>query len=437
MISTPTVAALDGETKTSPRGEVTCRRDGDEFVFTWPAHGIGIGVSHLRETAGGISAELTVEHTVAGSVHWGALNLASTSAREALVGKLKRLSDGPPWGALLERVCRTVAVEFRKGPPIIALEPAPARETRDLIETLLPIGETAVLHGDGGSGKSLLALALAVAATTGTTLPGGLRPTQRVNVLYLDYESTVEEHQERLHALIAGLGIRYEGGIFYRPMVRPLADEAALLRVEISRLEIGFVVVDSLAPACGPEPEGADAVIRTMNALRAFAPATRLAVAHVSKVTADQRTGSARPFGSVFVRNLARSEWELRAAEDIDPDTLAVGLYHRKANRGRRRPPFGLRFEFTDGGIRLRAQDLADHGDLLARTSMSYRIQDALRSGTGPTTEELAAQLDAPADSVGRALRRLKADGKVILLDGAGGRGHRARWGLLAGGLTR
>lgn len=414
-------------------GAPEVRRDGDEFILTWPTHGIGIGVSHLRETASGISAELTVEHTIAGAVHWGALNLASTSAREALVVKLKRLSDGPPWSALLERVCRTVAEEYRKGVPIIALEPAPARETRELIEKMLPLGETAVLHGDGGSGKSLLALALALTATTGTTLPGGLRPTQRVHVLYLDYESTAEEHRERLHALIAGLGVQYGGGIYYRPMVRALADEAALLRAEISRLGIGLVVVDSLAPACGPEPEGADAVIRTLNALRSFAPATRLATAHVSKAAADQRGGSTRPFGSVFVQNLARSVWEIRAAEDADEDTVAVGLYHRKANRGRRHPPFGLRFEFADGLIRLRAHDLGEHTDLLARTSMSYRIRKALAGGSA-TVEELAEDLCASADSVGRTLRRLKAAGKVIPLDPKGGRGHRARWGLAARG---
>jgi len=413
------------------------RRDGDEFLFTWSSHGIGIGVSRLRETSAGISAEITVEHTIAGSVHWGGLNLASTSAREALVTKLKRVSGVPPWGALLERVCRTVADEFRKGAPIIALEPAPARETRDLIEKMLPLGETAVFHGDGGSGKSLTMLLLALAAATGTTLPGGLRPTQRVNVLYLDYESTVEEHQERLHALIAGLGVRYEGGIFYRPMVRALTDEAPLLRTEISRLQIGLVIADSLAPACGPEPEGADAVIRTMNTLRSFAPATRSATAHVSKAGADQRAGSTRPFGSVFVQNLARSVWEIRAAEDADDqNALTLGLYHRKANRGRKHPPFGLRFDFTDGLIRLRPHDLAEHTDLLARTSMSYRLQKALASGQA-TTEELATNLDASVDSVARTLRRLKASGKVIALNGAGGRGHPARWGLAGRGESR
>jgi DNA-binding transcriptional ArsR family regulator len=394
-------------------------------------HGVGIGVSHLRETAAGISAEISIEHTVLGPIHWGGLNLASTSAREALVGKLRRMSDAPPWAALLERVCRMVAEEYRKGVPIIALEPAPARETRDLIEKMLPLGETAVLHGDGGSGKSLSGMTLAIAATTETTLPGGLRPTQRVNVLYLDYESTAEEHQERLHALIAGLGVKYHGGIYYRPMVRALADEAPLLRAEISRLGIGLVIVDSLAPACGPEPEGADAVIRTLNALRSFAPATRLATAHISKAAADQRGGSTRPFGSVFVQNLARSVWEIRAAEDADDEnTLAVGLYHRKANRGRRHPPFGLRFEFADGLIRLRAHDLAEHTDLLIRTSMSYRLRKALAGGSA-TVEDLAEATDADAATVRRTLNRLRSQGKVIRLDDVI-RGKACRWGLAA-----
>ncbi len=272
------------------------RRDGDEFLFTWPQYHLSIGVARLRETASGINAELTIASGILGSLHWGALNLASTPQRETLVKKLeKRFGTPPQWEAIIERVCRESAEAFRQGAPIVALGPVAPTATRELVEKLLPLGETTVLFGDGGSGKSYLGLAVALALATGTPLPAGLRPTQRTRTLLLDYETTEDEHQERLHNLIAGLGIDYTEGIFYRSMVRSVVDEAPLLRTEIARLGVGAVIVDSLAPAT-VSAEGIDSwhttAIRTFNALRGFSPATRLVIAHVSKAEADQRSGA-------------------------------------------------------------------------------------------------------------------------------------------------
>ena len=71
-----------------------------------------------------------------------------------------------------------------------------------------------------------------------------------------------------------------------------------------------------------------------MNALWSFAGTTRLVLAHVSKAAADQLSGAARPYGSVFVRNLARSAWELRRAEEAGPDELLIAAYHRKSTAG-------------------------------------------------------------------------------------------------------
>src|SRR5262249_58943095 len=119
------------------------------------------------------------------------------------------------------------------------------------------------------------------------------------------------------------------------------------LRADLARPEVGFVIVDSLAPAAGVEPESADSTIRAMNALRSFTGTTRLVLAHVSKATADQASGAARPYGSVFVRNLARSAWELRRAEEAGADELLLAAYHRKPNGGPRALPLRLRLRFA------------------------------------------------------------------------------------------
>jgi hypothetical protein len=253
-------------------------------------------------------------------------------------------------------------------------------------------------------------------------LPAGLTPAEPVRVLYLDYESCVEEHQDRLAGLLAGLGLRDAPPILYRQMIRPLSDDAAILRAEISQHQIGFVIVDSLGPACGPEPEGADAAVRTFTALRSFGAVSRLVVAHVSKAGADQRTGPARPFGSVFVQNLARNVWEVRQADDSGDDALVLGYYHRKFNSGRKLPPFGLSIEIDAAATTLHGHDVGQQPDLLARASLTYQLTKALTTGAR-TIPELVEETKGAKASISRTLRRWRKDGKVIQVDPD-------RWGL-------
>lgn len=406
-----------------PAAAPDMRREGDNFSFALPDQGIEVYFSHLREGPDGLHGEITVRSSIRGEIHWGRFNLSSTPSREGLVKKLNDTHPSAPWRSLLDRACHAVAEQVRQGEPIMPLEPAAAPTTRQLVERLLPLGETSVIFGDGGTGKSLLALAVAVAVSSKAPLPGGLRPMQDVSVLYLDWESCREEQAERLEGLLAGLGLSATSEIHYRPMARALADDAAHLRTEVDRLGVGLVIVDSLGPACGAEPESADAAIRTLNALRSFAPATRLVIAHVSKADIA-RNGPSRPYGSVYVQNLARSVWEIRRSDDESKD-LVLGLFHRKCNTGRLSAPIGLRFEFGEDGIRLLPSDIGEQPDLLAKTSLTFQIQKTLTAG-GRTVDEIAKTLDANPDTVRRTLNRLKEARKVVSLDN--GRG--GRWGL-------
>jgi hypothetical protein len=173
-------------------------------------------------------------------------------------------------------------------------------------------------------------------------------------------------------------------------------------------------------------PESADSTIRAMNALRSFTGTTRLVLAHVSKAAADQASGAARPYGSVFVRNLARSAWELRRAEEAGGDELLAAAYHRKDNGGRRTPAFALRLRFAPGGaVTVADAELAEAPDLLARTSVARRVTAALAAGA-LTVPELAAAVAASEATVGRAVRRLRDEGHVVLVDGV----RPCRWEL-------
>jgi AAA domain-containing protein len=250
-----------------------------------------------------------------------------------------------------------------------------------------------------------------------------------VTTAYLDWESTEQEVAARVDGICRGLGVDLPpGSILYRPMHRALADEAPRLRADFARHGVRFVIVDSFGPAAGAEPESADSTIRLMNALRSFTDTTKLVLAHVSKAAADQPTGPTRPYGSVFVRNLARSAWELRRAEEMDSGELRIAAYHRKHNGGRRAPAFSLRLRFeADGAVVATGADLAEAPDLLARTTVSKRVTVALAAGA-LTVAELAEHLCAPEPTVGRILRRLRETGHVVPV----GETRPHRWGLAA-----
>jgi hypothetical protein len=392
------------------------QREGDELAFTWPPQGVTLSFAGLRESSEGVHGECSVVAAVAGEIHWGRLNLASTSAREGLVKKLVAALPGAPWRPMLERACREAAREIRTGAPVVPLLPRRASaETRFLIPKLLLAGETNLQFADGGQLKSFLGLTQGVAVSTGTALPGGLRPTATVPVLLLDWESDQTEHADRLARYLEGLlGTHQAPRLFYRPMTRALADDIAAIRTEVARHHVGLVIVDSAAPACGAEPEGSDAAIRLMNALRSLAPATRLVLAHVSKASAESR-GLSRAFGSVFMMNLARNAWELRRAEEDGGSDVVLALYHRKTNTGPLLPPLGFRFHFENTMVTLHAHDIGQAPELAARASLAFRIRAALAAGSR-STADLAETIEASEDSVSRTLRRLAGKGVVMQL---------------------
>lgn len=403
------------------------QQDGDDFHFRWINDGIEITLTEIRQGSDGIHAEIDIRSPALGPLHWGRINLASGSARETVYRKLR--SSYPiqtEWHYILDETCRIATERIRAGSPITALTgAAPKNHNRYLIERFIPIGETSVLFGPRGDGKSLFALGLAVSVSAQINLPCGLHPTQKAAVLYLDYETTQDEQNERLSGLCAGLGVNSPAPIYYRQMTRLIADDAARLRAEISRRKIGLVIVDSLAPAFG-NPNDPELVICAMNALRSFTPATRLVTSHISKAEAEQKTGATTPYGSVFVKNLARSVWEIRKAVD-DEEDLVVGLYHRKVNSGRLHHPIGLRFEFGDSAIRIHSQDITEHHELVARGNLTYRMLKTMTSGN-KTAKELAEELQTTENAVRGMLSRQKEKGKVIHLDDHRG----SKWGLTA-----
>ncbi|RJO60357.1 MAG: hypothetical protein C4542_09705 [Dehalococcoidia bacterium] len=420
------------------------QRDGDDFLYLWDDYGIGVGVTQLYESHHDLYGQIVVMSTLPdqpGRLHKSRLNLDSARSRKTLVTELRtRVKEATiPWDDIFEVACVYTEEQYRAGPPVINLAQEGVVSQDYLVEPLLPEDTITILFGDGGVGKSYVSMMLALAVQTGSRLPAGLKVKRKTNVLYLDWESYKEDQVERFGSLLLGMNIDWPEAFWYRSQSQTIRNDASYLRAEVSRRDIGLVVIDSLGPASGGNLREEETAIAAMNALRSLGT-TCLVLAHVAKHDPlPGANGSSRPtpLGSVMFQNLARSTWELRKSDSAEASTLQLGLYHRKSNRGRIEPrPIGLTFGF-EGGIGTgqtlmvtpRNLDVGDVAELAARGSISFRLQSALREGARTTTE-LADELGCKEDTVYRVLRR-RTD-LFTLIEGGQGRGKSSMWGLLA-----
>src|SRR3990167_9206288 len=163
-----------------------------------------------------------------------------------------------------------------------------------------------------------------------------------------------------------------------------------------------------------------------MNTVREIGPSTtRLILSHISKSDMEKRR--ARPFGSSFTRNVARSCWEIRRSNEEEMDSLTVGLFHDKSNEDRLHGPRAFTFGFDVGDrITMSASDIAESPDLAASTTLSSRIRSALRGGA-KSLAALAEELEAKPKSIDTVLRRMR---DTMQIDKKEGRSGGSTWGL-------
>lgn len=396
---------------------------GESLWAVWPSRQITLEFSRFADHRDTLSAEVSIVSAL-GPLHWARVNLASTQGRNALIRAAEEASGEDGWRPVIDRSCQLVARRFRESEPAAALVAAPRSSARWFVEPVMPAGDISVLFGDGGAGKSLLALALALGGVLGHPV-GGWRVASLTHAMYLDWESDARSHGERLWGLTRALEPPPEGAILHRRLYRPLTEDLATIRADCDRCKADLVVVDSFGAACGPEPEGADAALRTLMAIRSL-PGTKLVIAHVSKVSAEQTRS--RPFGSVYVQNLPRSTIEARAQETVEAgEDLRISLYHRKSNVGPLARPSAVMFSWgIDESITITRADPD-----LKSAGLGPQILAALRHGA-QTVTDIAEEIDAGRASVKTTLNRLENRNKVVrLVTASGGRGKKAQWGLV------
>lgn len=415
----------------------TFKQLGDAFRYTWSEYpGTAIELDRFRESHGDLSAEITISHPKpdgnVGLLHFAKLNLLS-STRTRLGKDLQERVPSIDWGGLLEQVCILAVEQYRSGDPTLDLrEEKSDTRSRWLLWPYIEHGGPTILAAPGGAGKSMLAMAMSYSIASGYPLLGRL-DVAPVPVLYLDYETSSAVHAERLRALAAGLGNDELPPVYYRRMTASLPESARFVRKEIDRLDIGFVVVDSLGFAGdGPPVEAATALglfraIRTLNV-------PCLAVHHQRKLAPGIKkiNNIDAIFGSVYFINSARRVWGMDSTQPEENEALYLSLTNYKANNGRLERAHALRLSLENGDDdRLRTvcidscriEDIPEFADNMP---IKQRILVELKSGE-MSRNDLAEHLGTTPGNVSKELSYLKGKGKVVQLGGS-------QWGLLADG---
>jgi hypothetical protein len=375
-----------------------------------------------------IDTLLSVEFHIPGSApkpFTARVNIISLTTRSTFARELQALGKGIEWRLLMNTACETAIKYLAERDTSIDLSTIPDAQTQTLFYPFLYKGTANLLFGDGGTGKTYMGLRMALSLVFGIEFLG-YKPQEQTNVLFIDYEDTEQTASFRISQLCQKMGLDAEQAKkrvrYFNPGGKPLYTVIPALKKVIREHDIGFALVDSVASACGNEPERAESAVKYYNALHVLG-VTSLSIAHIAKSTAGQGGNQDYAFGSIFWHNLARNTWNVQGEEETAQDELAsiagdsakqLGLFHRKCNNGKRHRPIPLRVVYSPDGVRFESGNL---GFWESKLPVGDRILRLLRSQNLTRTEIDTALDDIEKNTIKVALRRLK-DQNLIWLDG-------------------
>lgn len=281
-----------------------------------------------------------------------------------------------------------------------------------VLEGLVPDGAVTTLYGDGGVGKSYLALWIASCVCAGMPVFG--RNVEKRTVLYIDAELDAAEFARRAYKVARGLGLeRPPEGLHYWQLRAPLHRRRTLDEARSVAQSCGasFIVLDSLTVACdGMDPKEAPEVIHLFKGLNGLG--TVLATDHIRHPQEGTSPGSYRPFGSAFKHHLGRSLIQVTKAPGG-----ALCLRQTKANFDAASEPIGVALEFSDDEVKVSNLEASDErlAGIEEHLSPLEQVMHVLSrcSDRTATPEEIAQQLNVSEKTIRNRLSSLKQKGKL------------------------
>ena len=344
----PDLLGVTPETAEPPAGETYLlelegRPGGGVYSASFPNLHLDVKINNINahSSSGKITADVEFwSHGVLnpGRIRGGNLTLTAFAQTKLVLDALKKEQPELNWDTVLDKLCHSVTTLHREGTPETVLNKPVEVEAgwKWTISPLVELGLPTLIYAPGSSGKSWLAQYAAVLVDSGIS-GCGFTPTQ-TKVLYLDWETDLNEIASRMAMLRRGMGLEDPSGIIYKRMTRGLtADIDTVMRL-CNDYNVGLVIMDSVGAATAGEPESASVVIPMFSSLRMLG---------VSSLCIDHTNKSGELFGSVYKFNEARRVFEIKKTQDENDGKMVVGLFHRKANNGRILPDIGLEISFA------------------------------------------------------------------------------------------
>lgn len=215
----------------------------------------------------------------------------------------------------------------------------PPPEHRWVWDGYIEQGTLTVLHGDGGTGKSILAGHLARAVAAGSQCLG--RPITQGGVLIIDAENPIDEIHRRLHALDYA-SVPADLIHYYRArdviFGAPTDVDTTLLRIVIQTHKSRLVILDSQRGLWGGEEKDQIEIRPFYRRLQAIAEELDCAIVVIHH---DRRTGSFS--GSSDIHNSADTRLHLERPDPEKPERI---LHHAKARSSAELPAAAYTFTF-------------------------------------------------------------------------------------------
>ena len=388
----------------------------NSYLFTWEAEQITAKVGMINAHKSGIvDAEITVKTTRPGygsHLAHSSINIAKSRGRQDLVKVLSSRIADIDWSTAIDQVCLGSLERIRKGELVDDIDTCQDVQAPEyLIYPFIPKDQPTIFYGDSGTGKSYLVLYLAMSAIINKQdCPGNIQPKGKITPLILDWETSRDEVAWRLHLLTKGNG-NVDLHLKYRRCAMPLVDDLEQIQETIRDIKANFIIMDSLALACGGELNSAEPVIKFYAACRKL-KTTILIVAHIGKGTGSSGAGV---YGSAFFKHYARSVWEINSR--LQDNITKLGIIHKKVNNSSLHTSVALKLVFNkDENDRLTEVNVEQGIELPATVSSKNPDKIiALLKEKGPLTARDILSL-TDIKSLGTILTRMKDQGRLVQL---------------------
>ncbi|TIO10944.1 AAA family ATPase [Mesorhizobium sp.] len=313
--------------------------------------------------------------------------------------------------------------------------PVPRREW--FAEGLIPMRQVTILNGDGGTGKSLLALQISAASALSVdTL--GLEPLAG-KVLYLGAEDEADEFHRRLADIVA----HHKMGMsdLWRFRLLPFADMDALLAVP-NRAGVmeptplwrgvanyarehrpGLIVLDTAADLYGGDEIKRAQVRQFIGMLRKLAMEIDCAIVMLAHPSVDGMRSGTGSSGSTAWNNSVRSRIYLTTESGDGADSDVRILTTMKANYGKKGNVLRIRwqdgvFVLDDGKPTAAASLLNKRADELFRSLLSAANRSGIRVAPTRGVNYAPTVLSERPDADGFTKKQFEAAMQRLLAEG-------------------